>query len=250
MNERQQELDEIAELRKWAEENDLYGTPQRSPGRTEPRALATVALQGGFFGWLGIVLAGGLFGTFFFPCFGTWVGGIIAGAMGVGPAILSALLYVAARGRISLPTAMCCAGGVTGTLSLASLDGVSSPLMLASYTPTVIGLLMIPATLGALCGRGVASFGIKRLRLSEGRGAREWRHFSIVDLMLVTTWVAVVASTLRLAAPHWIVAPAALSILFLVSLGAAALVEGFVALFRWRRRHQAKRHELAQRSST
>jgi len=227
------ELERIAYDRELEEEAQWQAWLHPTPGDTEPAALLLLARRGACYGWLGIVLAGALFATPFFPCIGTWFGGMVGGVTGFGPTLAAALLFVVLRGRLPMPTAMAWAGGVSGFLGIRAM-GLPGGRLTAE--PMLLAIACTPSLCGALCARWVTGLALKRYVLSEGLGTRGWRQFTIIDLLLITTLVAVLATTLRFALPDVLTQPEVLLLGLLISIGSAAVAElAAAALHRWRR---------------
>lgn len=227
------ELEQIGYEHALEEEAQWQAWLHPTPGETEPAALLLLARRGAFFGWLGIVLAGALFATPFFPCIGTWFGGMVGGVMGIGPTLAAALLFGVLRGRLPMPTAMAWAGGVTGFLGIRAM-GMPTGRLLAD--PMYVAMACAPSLCGALCARWVCGLGLHRYVLAEGLGSRGWRQYSIIDLLLITTLAAVLATTLRFALPDVLSQPEVLVLGLLISIGSAAVAEFAATALRRRRK--------------
>ncbi|MEM8946133.1 MAG: hypothetical protein AAGD11_13245 [Planctomycetota bacterium] len=157
-----------------------------------PKFLAN-ALAGWLFTWLGIALAGGMFGTCLFPIVGTIIGFILAGMAGGFTSLLGICLHVAMRGRLPLRISANFAGAAAG---FTSWGGIGSGDV-ASPSRETLGFQVVTTQLGSL-GAVIATAIVLRLigRTRLGNAARPWQ-FSILDLLVFTTWFALVLMAYR-----------------------------------------------------
>ena len=149
--------------------------------------------------WFGITVSGALLGSFFL-LLGSATGLILAGIAGGVPSGLAALLHVALRGRLPLRSVASLAGATAGVFSWGLLDQwaiCSNPTgwldqhRLQIYTDMWALLLLTAnfASLGAVLAVCAAS------KILRGQGASSPHRrgsFSISELLLFTTWLAVV----------------------------------------------------------
>lgn len=235
------ELERISALREWYEPEDLNDYLKRSPGETETAALATLAFSGGFYGWLGIAIAGAVFATPLFPCIGTWFGGLVAGGMAFGPTIVSLLLFVALRGRLPVATSMAWAGALAGIFSVGVLGPNSRTLLPLASDPIFerTALALTASLCGAIGARWTTGLAASAYKMEPGLGVRPWNQFTIVDLLLLTTWVAIVAALVRVCVPGLLEHPVAFAVWLAVSLAAVGIAE--LAAAGWRHIRRPRR---------
>ena len=203
----------------WALENQSKLT---SPGRDEFVTLLGIASLGGCFGWAGIGFAGAALGTVMFPCIGTIFGGAMATICGFALTCLVVSLFMVLRGRLPLPFAMAWAGAMSGSMSLGFFSVGSSDWVYAWAAPLM-------GAMGARWLTGIAG----KFRLDAGsalRSWRSWRQFSIFDLLLLTTWLAIVCALGRSLLPVYEGEAGLVAFWFALSLATALGVEGLAWL--------------------
>lgn len=208
----------------------LLATP-KSPGDNEFDALSAIARNAGWMGFLGIIASGAALGTVIYPLVGTIAGAFWAGVMGLVPAVVAIALYIISRGRLSPRVAMSWAGAAAGAgCGLVAIEG--------SYTHPVMAILMvsIPGLCGAIGGRWGAAKGVAKYRIVEGRGYRRLSQFAIVDMLLVTAWLAGVLTLMqifvRVARVNWSV----LGVWIAASVISTGTVSGFAWLLKSKRK--------------
>lgn len=156
-------------------------------GWAELVKLVKQSLAGYFVMWLGIALAGGVFGTFIFPLLGTIVGFCLAGIAGGVTSVVGISLHITMRGRLPLRFAASFAGATAGIFSWRVMAEQS--LLLPC---------LITAPMGSLGGVIATSLLLRVLKQQQlGRTLRQGQ-FSLADMMLFTAWFAVVMTTFRL----------------------------------------------------
>lgn len=158
-----------------------------------PKFLAN-SIFGWLFTWLGIALAGAMFGTCIFPIAGTIVGFIVAGMSGGVTSLMGICLHVAMRGRLPLRVSANFAGAAAGFTSWGAIgDGDA-----ANPTRDMLGFQVITTQLGSL-GAVIATAIVLRIlgRTRLGEAARPTR-FSIKDLLIFTAWLAMVLTAYRI----------------------------------------------------
>lgn len=224
------ELEAIAEKQQSRDPlHALLARPLR-PGDYEFDALWVIARSTAWRGFLGIVASGALLGTLLYPIVGTLFGALWAGAIGLVPTLAAISLYMISRGRFSPRFVMSAAGGAAGSgCGLLAIDG--------SYVLPGFALLtcMTPALFGAIGGWWGAAKALARYHIEEGLGRRQMGKFAIVDMLLLTAWMAialtVVALAVRAGGPSWPV----VGVWLAASLASSGVVAGSVWLLGSRR---------------
>lgn len=211
----QQQLDAIARLHAERMELELDGYLLRKIGDNERQVLTVMATYSFLWGWLGTALAGATLGTLMLPLIGTVLGFLSAGIGGIVPCILTSLLYAISRGRISPKLTMAWGGAMTGV-------GCFAQLM---PWPILLGFGAVAGVFGATGARLSTRRSLKRYQFEEGLGMRSYHQFSILDLMLLTVWLALFLTALqivtRIAMAPWSTTLACLAI----SLACALAIE-------------------------
>lgn len=218
----EEQLDAIARLHEEKLELEHGGYLLNKPGDTEAEALTTVACHAFLFGLLGTALAGAALGTLMFPLLGTIAGFLMACIGGIVPCLLAALLYATSRGRISSKFAMAWAGAATGVGCFAN----AGPIPFMWVICTISGLF------GAVGARLATRRAVRSYHFEEGLGKRTLRQFAIVDLMLLTVWLAVCLTVVRIFARVMEWTGTTILTSLAISLVCAWIVEMIVQLYR------------------
>ncbi|QDU58299.1 hypothetical protein [Aeoliella mucimassa] len=165
----------------------------QTPGVSEVDALLNLAWRGYWAGVLGTALGGAVPATFIFPCVGTLLAFFTFGFVAIFLALFAAILYVLLRGRLSVLNAMTWAGAMSGCLVVEDQIG-------AGHVDDVLGWLAM--TLAGLSGgvgaRVMVRRSLRKYKRVEGRGSRIWWRFELKDLLIQTTFIAVVVAMLKL----------------------------------------------------
>ncbi|MCO6042502.1 hypothetical protein NG895_01145 [Aeoliella sp. ICT_H6.2] len=190
-----EQLDQITQHRERRQRSQTWTEKTRSPGDTELAALWNIAWRGTLAGWWGAALAGGAVGTLVLPVLGTVMGFVVPVVVGPGPMLLAGLQFAVLRGRIPITWLMTWAGVLTGMVTLNCLLPPNTHRDFPSQ------LILIVQTIAGFCGgvgaRLMTKRSIRKFDLAEGLGTRSWQRFGVLDLLLQTTWVAIVVAFVK-----------------------------------------------------
>ncbi|MGI9458196.1 MAG: hypothetical protein ACR2NU_16655, partial [Aeoliella sp.] len=198
----QEQLERIAEQadEEAARKKALSELCRLRPGHTEPRALWYLATRGGIFGTLGIALAGAALGTLAIPVVGMVVGFFEGAFVGATCAAGGASMFVATRGRVAMPFAMAWAGAAAGVVGAGTISTYHVNQLVVTLDSIRLLETGILSVCGAAGGCWMTKMGLRGIHLSQGRGTRSWWQFGVIDLLLITTWLAIVSTLIKLLA--------------------------------------------------
>lgn len=161
--------------------------PTRLPTQLDWDQLYDDSVQGSGYAWLGIVITGGILGTFFDPGSGTLTGVSCGGFVGAVTCFFGFLLHVSMRGRLPICISSSFAGAAAG---IACGAVVSDSFY--NWPDGYCLVHAISAQAGSL-GAQITTLRLQELKRKAPPSIESDCHqFSILDLMAFTTWLAVV----------------------------------------------------------